>query len=150
MWFTYRMLRTIRTVVYTMQITEVLTTHLYHARWKAFIFYLCTEQIVFRPLKSSPKSEPSIFRSEDDISHTAPPCSPKSMYRLADRVSTSDIDIEICTHACLSVWDGQLEGTVRQGDTGSTQAAEHCPGIVLRVYFEVRCVRRLRIRTNEI
>jgi len=52
-----------------------------HATWKAYIFYLCTGEISFRPLRSSPKSQQS-RDSQSEINHNAPPCSPKSMYWL--------------------------------------------------------------------
>ncbi|KAH8101819.1 hypothetical protein BXZ70DRAFT_1007060 [Cristinia sonorae] len=55
-----------------------------HTTLKAFIFYLCTGEVLFRPLKSAPKSEQSPA-VQNEIDHRAPPCSPKSMYRLADR-----------------------------------------------------------------
>ncbi|KAF8868079.1 hypothetical protein BD779DRAFT_1482381 [Infundibulicybe gibba] len=51
--------------------------------WKAFIWYLYTRTINFQPLSSNlqvQKIAPSIGDS------AIPPCSPKSMYRLADKV----------------------------------------------------------------
>ncbi|KAH8101857.1 hypothetical protein BXZ70DRAFT_81018 [Cristinia sonorae] len=52
---------------------------------KAFIFFLYTGQVAFKPLKSSPKTESASAASE--VSPQAFSCSPKSLYRLADRYS---------------------------------------------------------------
>ena len=50
-------------------------------RWKAFIFYSYFEELNFAPLKSEHKT-----RQRDEDPGNAPLCSPKSMYRLADKV----------------------------------------------------------------
>lgn len=53
----------------------------YH-RWEAFIFYAYFDRVSFAPLTShkGPHTPPKPFEP--------PPCSPKSMYRFADKVYT--------------------------------------------------------------
>lgn len=59
--------------------------------WKAFIYYLYTGDIAFTPLKSQLKTQPSADATQRQVlALTAPPCSPKSMYRLADEVSATN------------------------------------------------------------
>jgi len=53
--------------------------------WRALLFYLYTGNIQFRPLKSKP-SEFSVGIC-DSLAVDPETCSPKSMYRLADKVS---------------------------------------------------------------
>ncbi|KAL1942536.1 hypothetical protein VTO73DRAFT_6138 [Trametes versicolor] len=50
--------------------------------WRAFIFYayLGEKELSFAPLRSEQKSTPNELKPDQ-----APPCSPKSMYRLADK-----------------------------------------------------------------
>ncbi|KAI6038423.1 hypothetical protein EDC04DRAFT_2695087 [Pisolithus marmoratus] len=50
--------------------------------WKAFVFYTYTGRISFAPLRSQPP--PNAFFHRGSADH-APTCSPKSMYRLADK-----------------------------------------------------------------
>ena len=52
-------------------------------RWNALIFYLCTGEIYFKPLRSQ---ELPIEKSTWPQAAEPPACSPKSMYRLADMV----------------------------------------------------------------
>jgi hypothetical protein len=72
------------------------------------IFYLCTSQIVFAPLKSVGKSR---SRTPEEREQYHPPRpSPKSMYRLADKVSftmsLTGLDVELITVAAIA-WFGQ-------------------------------------------
>ncbi|THH29432.1 hypothetical protein EUX98_g4746 [Antrodiella citrinella] len=64
-----------------------------HQTLHAFIFYLYTEDIVFKPLRSSKteKSESAV----NTVSPNAPSCSPKSLYRLADRYGHQKLK-ELC------------------------------------------------------
>ncbi|KAJ7744158.1 hypothetical protein B0H16DRAFT_995090 [Mycena metata] len=52
--------------------------------WKALIYYLYTRRVNFRPLKSEGPLE-------TDITVRGPTCSPKSMYRLADKLGLEDL-----------------------------------------------------------
>lgn len=65
-------------------------------RWVALVAYLYTGQITFAPLRSASQSP-----DDAESSHLEDPrpnsCSPKSMYRLADKVSSLSI------HACQSL-----------------------------------------------
>ncbi|KAH8101804.1 hypothetical protein BXZ70DRAFT_77199 [Cristinia sonorae] len=54
-----------------------------HATFQALIYYLCTDDITFRPLKSSSKS-PTPTHGTGSTNPLGYPCSPKSMYILAD------------------------------------------------------------------
>lgn len=54
------------------------------ASWKALLYYLCIGETNFSPLKSQGAAPAATSKS---MFATAPPCSPKSMYRLADEVS---------------------------------------------------------------
>ncbi|KZT19699.1 hypothetical protein NEOLEDRAFT_1123756 [Neolentinus lepideus HHB14362 ss-1] len=58
--------------------------------WQALLFYLYTGDIAFRPLKSQQEIRPKTSFQEDGHGGEQAwpqPCSPKSMYRLADKVS---------------------------------------------------------------
>lgn len=50
-------------------------------RWQALLFYLYTDEIVFAPLRSQGSRPVRCCNI-----YEAPPCSPKSMYRLACKV----------------------------------------------------------------
>ncbi|KAH7908931.1 hypothetical protein BJ138DRAFT_301542 [Hygrophoropsis aurantiaca] len=55
--------------------------------WHAFIYYCYTDQINFSPLKSQkslPQKPPAAH-----VDHNPPTCSPKSMYRLADKIGNT-------------------------------------------------------------
>ncbi|EPQ57175.1 hypothetical protein GLOTRDRAFT_127547 [Gloeophyllum trabeum ATCC 11539] len=57
---------------------------------KALIFYLYTGEINFAPLNSEKPS--AIPRSVQDVDDVSPPqCSPKSMYRLADKIDLPEL-----------------------------------------------------------
>ena len=51
-----------------------------YARLKALVFYLYTNEVAFAPLRSQKAKD------LEDTAHGAPYCSPKSMYRIADKV----------------------------------------------------------------
>ncbi|RPD63866.1 hypothetical protein L227DRAFT_572307 [Lentinus tigrinus ALCF2SS1-6] len=57
-----------------------------YTTWKAFIVYAYLGEVNFAPLKSENKARPSLTHS-----HTPPPCSPKSMYRLAEKYDIPDL-----------------------------------------------------------
>ncbi|KAF7340387.1 hypothetical protein MVEN_01958200 [Mycena venus] len=52
--------------------------------WKALLYYLYTKQVNFRPLKSE---------GTEQIAVSGPTCSPKSMYRLADKLGLEDLRV---------------------------------------------------------
>jgi len=56
--------------------------------WQALLFYLYTDQILWSPLKSQIVNHSELTRdiAIDANPSGAPPCSPKSMYRLANKV----------------------------------------------------------------
>jgi len=64
-----------------------------HTTLKAFVFYLCTSEVAFKPLQSTLRTEHSSAALR--VSHLAPTCSPKSLYRLADRYGHQDLK-ELC------------------------------------------------------
>ncbi|KAF7290148.1 hypothetical protein MIND_01328000 [Mycena indigotica] len=57
----------------------VIKGHAYNT-WKALLYYLYTGQIHFRKIKAGIRQTPAVQREEG-----APECSPKSMYKLADK-----------------------------------------------------------------
>ncbi|KAL4252353.1 hypothetical protein ABKN59_004835 [Abortiporus biennis] len=57
-----------------------------HRTWKAMNLYLVTDELKFGPLQSQKKG----VHAQDD-NETATPCSPKSMYRLADMLDLFDL-----------------------------------------------------------
>jgi len=57
--------------------------------WRALIFYLCTGAVAFAPLGSQRKALPQY--ASRLMTPDPPPCSPKSMYRLADRLGLEDL-----------------------------------------------------------
>ena len=62
-------------------------------RWSAFVFYLYTGDVNFAPLTSQTQvPRPSNSDSKETTTADAPRCSPKSMYRLADEVSSNDFN----------------------------------------------------------
>ncbi|GJE86650.1 hypothetical protein PsYK624_027310 [Phanerochaete sordida] len=58
--------------------------------WKAFIYYLYTGKVVFAPLRSR-KSAVRPPTKAIQMSASAPACSPKSMYKLADELGISEL-----------------------------------------------------------
>ncbi|KAJ7323668.1 hypothetical protein DFH08DRAFT_887579 [Mycena albidolilacea] len=67
--------------------------------WKALLYYLYTRRVNFRPLKSEGPKE---------ITATGPLCSPKSMYRLADKLGLE----ELRTLALASISSRLSEGNI--------------------------------------
>ncbi|KAI0745441.1 hypothetical protein C8Q76DRAFT_703670 [Earliella scabrosa] len=75
-----------------------------YTTWKAFIFYSYFEELNFAPLKSEHKT-----RQRDEDPGNAPLCSPKSMYRLADKYdiaplkdkAAADIKAKLSPHNIL-------------------------------------------------
>lgn len=70
----------------TYSLSPVITSHLlfshFFCRWRALLFYLYTGDVTFSSLKSEK------LQSNVQTPHEGPPtCSPKSMYRLADKVN---------------------------------------------------------------
>ncbi|EIW82772.1 hypothetical protein CONPUDRAFT_151832 [Coniophora puteana RWD-64-598 SS2] len=69
--------------------TFVVTGFAYRT-WKAFLFYAYTGQVNFSPLTSNPhkydEKTDDHGSGHNDIKTRCPPCSPKSMYRLADKI----------------------------------------------------------------
>ena len=59
-----------------------------NARWEALLFYVYTGKIAFAPLRSEGTEErmSAIKQHEHDHPHQPPLVSPKSVYRLADKV----------------------------------------------------------------
>jgi hypothetical protein len=54
--------------------------------WKSLFFYRCTDSILFAPLKSQEGNIRSDFIREKTVEEHPPPCSPKSIYVIADLV----------------------------------------------------------------
>ena len=54
--------------------------------WKSLFFYRCTDEIVFAPLKSQGVKSRINYIRERTIAAAPPPCSPKSIYVLANLV----------------------------------------------------------------
>jgi len=65
------------------QIRAVLITGSFSA-WKSLFFYCCTDEILFAPLKSQGVVSRVNYIRENTVAATPPPCSPKSIYVLAD------------------------------------------------------------------
>ena len=59
-----------------------------NARWEALLFYVYTGKIAFAPLRSEGAEErtSAMKQHEHDHPHQPPLVSPKSVYRLADKV----------------------------------------------------------------
>lgn len=59
-------------------------------RWEALLFYIYTGTIFFAPLRSEGAEERmcAVKQHKHDHPYRPPLCSPKSVYRLADKVST--------------------------------------------------------------
>ena len=54
--------------------------------WRSLFFYRCTDSISFAPLKSQGLDSRSQFIREKTVPTAPPPCSPKSIYVLANLV----------------------------------------------------------------
>jgi hypothetical protein len=56
--------------------------------WQSLIFYLYTGDVAFLPLRSDPTRSRAAVEAQHAADHPADPlpCSPKSMYRLAEKV----------------------------------------------------------------
>ena len=56
------------------------------ARWKSLFFYCCTDKISFAPLRSQGVDSRLGYNHEKTVAANPPPCSPKSIYVLANLV----------------------------------------------------------------
>jgi len=65
------------------QIRAILVTGSFSA-WKSLFFYRCTDEISFAPLKSQGVVSRANYIREKTVAVAPPPCSPKSIYVLAD------------------------------------------------------------------
>ena len=54
--------------------------------WKSLFFYRCTDEILFAPLKSQGADSRLKYIRENTVEAAPPPCSPKSIYVLANLV----------------------------------------------------------------
>ena len=70
--------------------------------WKSLFFYCCTDAILFAPLKSQGLDSRLEYIRENTVADAPPPCSPKSIYVLAELVRQSltkrlarDFDVSI-------------------------------------------------------
>ena len=61
--------------------------------WKSLFFYRCTDEILFAPLKSQGVDSRLNYIRENTVTKTPPPCSPKSIYLLADFVSGPSVEL---------------------------------------------------------
>ena len=57
--------------------------------WKSLFFYCCTDEILFAPLKSQGVDSRLKYIRENTVEVAPPPCSPKSIYVLANLVRLS-------------------------------------------------------------
>ncbi|KAI0341441.1 hypothetical protein BDW22DRAFT_1358995 [Trametopsis cervina] len=73
----------------------ILMPDIAYATWKALIFWIYTGEIVFAPLKSQNTATDA---SKPPVLISALPCSPKSMYRLADKVIVSLLSSPLNSH----------------------------------------------------
>ena len=55
--------------------------------WRSLFFYLCTDSILFAPLKSQGLESRLNYIRENTVEVAPPPCSPKSVYALSNLVS---------------------------------------------------------------
>ena len=59
--------------------------------WKSLFFYCCTDTILFAPLKSQGVDSRLEYIRENTVADAPPPCSPKSIYVLAELVRPPSI-----------------------------------------------------------
>ncbi|PSS15404.1 hypothetical protein PHLCEN_2v3280 [Hermanssonia centrifuga] len=73
----------------------VILPHVAYSTWKALIFYLVTGEVAFAPLKSQRKESVKEADTDDQSppNSSAPLCSPKSMYRIADQLELEDLKV---------------------------------------------------------
>ncbi|RPD78281.1 hypothetical protein L226DRAFT_567942 [Lentinus tigrinus ALCF2SS1-7] len=74
--------------------------------WKAFIFYAYFDQIAFAPLKSQEQLAPERAAPFDP-----PPCSPKSMYRLAEKYGIEALKTKAAEDQEETLHGEHLDGT---------------------------------------
>lgn len=60
-------------------------------RWKSLFFYRCTDEISFAPLRSQGVDSRIGYIREKTVAASPPPCSPKSIYVLANLVRKPSI-----------------------------------------------------------
>ena len=102
--------------------------------WKAFAFYAYFGEVAFAPLRSEHKPRPQVRES-----YKAPLCSPKSMYRVAEKVVVcSSRYIFLVSALYLSV----RRRTAQERSTSQYQVqsitAQHLRGALLNLYIHVR------------
>ncbi|TBU29596.1 hypothetical protein BD311DRAFT_660992 [Dichomitus squalens] len=62
--------------------------------WKAFVFYAYSGRLSFASLKSQERARPDISKRNQKDFFEPPPCSPKSMYRLAEKYGIDSLKEE--------------------------------------------------------
>jgi hypothetical protein len=67
-----------------------------HSSWKSLFFYRCTDNILFAPLKSQGIDSRLRYIREKTVAEAPSPCSPKSIYVLANLVRKPSTNIS-CT-----------------------------------------------------
>ncbi|KZT65972.1 hypothetical protein DAEQUDRAFT_730896 [Daedalea quercina L-15889] len=74
------------------QCQQIIITDVAYLTWRAFVFYLYFGKVNFLPLKSTEDQDRAaeLERALND-ENAVPPCSPKSMYRLAEKYGITDL-----------------------------------------------------------
>ncbi|KAI0728227.1 hypothetical protein C8Q72DRAFT_384626 [Fomitopsis betulina] len=74
------------------QCQQIIITDVAYLTWRAFVFYLYFGKVNFLPLKSTQDEDRAaeLERALGD-ENAVPPCSPKSMYRLAEKYGIADL-----------------------------------------------------------
>ncbi|KAG1752163.1 hypothetical protein EDB19DRAFT_1095255 [Suillus lakei] len=93
---------------------RVLVTDTAFKTWQALLYYLYTDEIIFAPLRSQQPSPTTVHLSLDG----PPPCSPKSMYRLACKIKHDQLQ----TTALAAIRSSLTEHNVLQELSSSLTA----------------------------
>ena len=118
----------------------LVTSSTYCLRWVALVAYLYTGQITFATLRSTSRSSKDAklcrHRLED---HLVQSCSPKSMYRLADKVDNIPLmHIILLAQPSSAVWSSKAERAGVGQDSYRTKSRQHRAGAHIIFHFLVR------------
>ncbi|KAJ7769901.1 hypothetical protein B0H16DRAFT_1452281 [Mycena metata] len=112
-----------------------------HKTWKALLYYLYTRRINFSPLRSE---------GSKIVAADGPRCSPKSMYRLADKLGLNDLKAEALQCLASRLSEGIILHEVFSSFTSMYPAVQKLEVEYLMSHFTPRASEGLKEMTKKI
>ncbi|KAI8999047.1 hypothetical protein BD414DRAFT_476823 [Trametes punicea] len=124
---------------------RILLPSVAHRTLSACVYYIYTERLNFLPLRSQDASKPQRALFANGREAVAPPCSPKSMYRLADLYGMSELQ-QMAYDAILERLspDNIVEEAFSRFFARYDRLREHAVSYLVQVYSDPRVEASLR------